>query len=108
MELSGNQLLALINDVLDMSRIESGRVTINEEPVEVTGLVNELRTIIQPSFDQKSLTLAVNTEAVTHQGILCDKLRFNQVMLNLLSNAVKFTPAGGTVTVTVTEEPDAP
>ena len=105
---SGDQLLALINDVLDMSRIESGRITLHEQEENVEEMVRELSTVIRPTIDQKRLTLVVDTSGVTHSGIVCDKLRLSQVMLNLLSNAVKFTPEGGTVTVSVLEEPGAP
>ena len=107
-EISGNQLLALINDVLDMSRIESGRVTLQEQEENVQSLVTELRTIIQPTIEERHLTLVVDTAGVTHSGVVCDKLRLNQVLLNLLSNAMKFTKPGGTVSVTISEADGAP
>ena len=107
-ELSGNQLLALINDVLDMSRIESGRITLQEDEEDLVDLVTELRTIIQPTIDEKQLKLTVETGSITHTGVVCDKLRLSQIMLNLLSNAMKFTPAGGTVSAIVNELPGAP
>lgn len=106
---ASNHLLALINDVLDMSRIESGKVTINERPENLADILHGLRNIIQSDIHAKHLELFIDTVNVSEEEIFCDKLRLNQIMLNLISNAIKFTPAGGTVAVQVTQKPsDAP
>lgn len=103
--ISSQHLLSLINDVLDMSRIESGKVTIDENAVLLTEIVQDVKTIAQSSISTKKLELTVNTQNVIHESIVTDKLRLNQVLLNILSNAVKFTPAGGKVALTVIEKP---
>ncbi len=102
---SGNHLLSLINDILDMSRIESGSVKIEEEPVHLPELFENLRTIVQPDIEAKEMDFSIDTHAVTHEHVLCDKLHFSQVMLNLLSNAVKYTQPGGTISVCAFEKP---
>ena len=101
---SGQHLLALINDVLDMSRIESGKVVIEETDVHLPDMISELRTIIQSNIVSKQLELSINTQKVKHEDIITDKLRLNQVLLNILSNAIKFTPAGGTIIFDVIEK----
>ncbi len=106
---ASNHLLSLINDVLDMSRIESGKVTINERPENLAEILQELRNIIQSDVHAKNLELFIDTVDVTDEEIFCDKLRLNQILLNLTSNAIKFTPAGGTVAIRVTQKPsDSP
>ena len=102
---SSQHLLSLINDVLDMSRIESGKVTIEEADVHLPDVIHDLRTIIQPNIASKQLELFIDTQDVTHEDIVTDKLRLNQVLLNILSNAIKFTPAGGTISFRVIEKP---
>ena len=102
---SSRHLLSLINDVLDMSRIESGKVTIEETEVHLPDLIHDLRTIIQSNVEDKQMKLVVETQDVVHEDIMTDKLRLNQVLLNILSNAVKFTPAGGTIRFSVIEKP---
>jgi len=102
---SSQHLLSLINDVLDMSRIESGKVTIEETEVHLPDVVHDLRTIIQSNITAKQLDLFIDTQDVTHEDIITDKLRLNQVLLNILSNAIKFTPAGGTISFRVIEKP---
>ncbi len=104
---SSQHLLALINDVLDMSRIESGKVTIEETEVHLPDLINDLQTIIQSNIDSKKLKLFVDTKDIKHEDIITDKLRLNQVLLNILSNAIKFTPSGGTVNFRVIEKPSS-
>ena len=101
---SSQHLLSLINDVLDMSRIESGKVTIEEADVHLPDVIHDLRTIIQPNIASKQLELFIDTQDVTHEDIVTDKLRLNQVLLNILSNAIKFTPAGGTISFRVIEK----
>ena len=96
---SSTHLLSLINDVLDMSRIESGRVKIEEKNVHIPDVLHDLRTIIQGNVAAKRQDLYIDTQDVVHEDIITDKLRLNQVLLNLVSNAIKFTPAGGTIEV---------
>ena len=101
---SSQHLLSLINDVLDMSRIESGKVTIEESEVHLPDVIHDLRTIIQSNISSKQLELFIDTQDVTHEDIITDKLRLNQVLLNILSNAIKYTPAGGTISFRVIEK----
>ena len=104
---SSQHLLSLINDVLDMSRIESGKVTIEEAEVHLPDVIHDLRTIIQANVTAKQQELLIDTQDVKHENIITDKLRLNQVLLNILSNAIKFTPAGGTISFRLIEEPSA-
>ncbi len=102
---SSNHLLSLINDVLDMSRIESGNVVIEEKPECLSEILQGLRNIIQADIHAKHLELYIDTIDVTNENIFCDKLRLNQILLNLLSNAIKFTNPGGTISLKVTQRP---
>ena len=102
---SAQHLLSLINDVLDMSRIESGKMTIEEADVHLPDVIRDLQTIVQPDVASKQLDLLIDTQDVTHEDIVTDRLRLNQVLLNILSNAVKFTPEGGTISFRVIEKP---
>ena len=101
---SSQHLLSLINDVLDMSRIESGKMTMDETEVHLPDLIHDLRTIIQANVSAKQLNLNIETENVVNEDIIVDKLRMNQVFLNILSNAIKFTPNGGTISFCVSEK----
>lgn len=92
---SGQHLLSLINDVLDMSRIESGRVKIEEKEVHLPDVMHDLRTIVNASIVSKNIEFFIDAVDVKNEDILCDKLRLNQILLNLLSNATKFTQNGG-------------
>ena len=105
---SGNHLLSLINDVLDMSRIESGKMSLEEKPCSMPDILHGLRSIVQADVHAKQLELYMDAVDVVNEEIYCDRLRLNQVLLNLLSNAVKYTPAGGVVSIRVTERPGAP
>ena len=105
---SSKHLLSLINDVLDMSRIESGKMRIEETEVSLTGIVSDLKTIVQADADAKQLDFVVETVDISNDMIFCDKLRLDQVLLNLLSNAVKFTEPGGAVRLSVGQNPGAP
>lgn len=105
---SGNHLLSLINDVLDMSRIESGKIRLNENKCSLPKLLHGLQNIIQADIKAKQLEFYIDTVDVFDENIYCDKLRLNQVLLNLLSNSVKYTGAGGSVSMRVTEKPGAP
>lgn len=103
--ISSRHLLSLINDVLDMSRIESGKITLEETEVHLPDMIRDLRTIVQANVDEKQLYLTVDTEDMVHEDVIMDSLRMNQILLNILSNAVKFTPAGGTIALRVKELP---
>ena len=96
---SSNHLLSLINDVLDMSRIESGKIHLEETEVNLSDVLHDLKTIISGQIHAKQLDLYMDVMDVTDEDVYCDKTRLNQVLLNLLSNAIKFTPSGGTVSV---------
>lgn len=102
---SGQHLLSLINDVLDMSRIESGTIKLDNAPVHLPDVLHDLRTIILGNISAKQLDLYVDTQDIQHEDIVTDKLRLNQILLNIVGNAVKFTPAGGTINIRVTEKP---
>ena len=101
---SGKHLLSLINDVLDMSRIESGNVKIEENEVHLPDILHDLRTIIYSNIKAKQLDLFIDTQDVVHENIVTDKLRLNQVLLNIAGNAVKYTPAGGMVSIRIIEK----
>ncbi len=102
---SSRHLLSLINDVLDMSRIESGKKTIEETSVHLPDVIYDLKAIIQSNNASRQLELVFDAQGVIHEDIITDKLRLNQVLLNILSNAVKFTPDGGTISFSVAEKP---
>ncbi len=105
---SSEHLLSLINDVLDMSRIESGKVRLDEKETHLPDVLHDLRTIIQANVHAKQLELFIDTVDVVHEDIICDKLRLNQILLNLISNAVKFTKPGGMISIRVSENEDVP
>ena len=98
---SGNHLLSLINDILDMSRIESGKIHLEETEVNLSEVLHDLKTIISGQIHAKQLELYMDAMDIMDEDVYCDKTRLNQVLLNLLSNAIKFTPAGGTVSVRI-------
>lgn len=98
---ASRHLLGLINDVLDMSRIENGKMAINSEPFNLKRAVENLRTIIQPQCRDHGLDFEILLENTQEEELIGDALRLNQVLLNILSNAVKFTPAGGSVRLTI-------
>ena len=95
---SSQHLLSLINDVLDMSKIESGKTILNLSDVNLANIVNEIDDIIRPQAKQKNQTFVVKSDNVEYGWIKADKLRLNQILLNILSNAVKYTPEGGLIT----------
>ena len=101
---SGKHLLSLINDVLDMSRIESGSVKIEKTNVHLPDVLEDLKTIILESVHAKQQKLLIKMQDVVHEDIITDKLRLTQVLLNIISNAVKFTPVGGTIHILVKEK----
>ena len=99
---SSEHLLSLINDVLDMSRIESGKVSIEEKEEDLGEILHTLRNIVQADISNKQLDLFIDTD-VANQFVICDKLRLNQVLLNILSNSIKYTQPGGMVSLRVKE-----
>ena len=103
-ENSGNLLLAIINNVLDMARIESGRAELDESYARIDQAMDEIKSVFEPQADQKGLNLIFETQ-VEHPHVLCDITKTKQILVNLISNAVKYTPAGGTITVAVQELP---
>ncbi|MDE5994761.1 MAG: response regulator [Oscillospiraceae bacterium] len=105
---ASKHLLSLINDILDMSRIESGKVKIEENEASLPEIMHDLKTIVQADVKSKQLSFHVDTLDVTNETIICDKLRLNQVLLNILSNAMKYTGPGGTVSVRIIQTDDAP
>ena len=105
---SSQHLLSLINDVLDMSRIESGKVTLEAKPVHLPELVHELRDIIQAVVSEKDLSLTLDTVGVENEDVIADPLRLEQILINVLANAVKFTPDGGQISLWIVQKDAAP
>lgn len=105
---SSEHLLSLINDVLDMSRIESGKIQIQEVECSLPNLAHGLRSILQSSIASKNLDFFIDTVDVEHEMIICDKLRVNQILINIASNAVKYTNSGGKIKVKISETEGAP
>lgn len=105
---SSNHLLSLINDVLDMSRIESGKVKIEESPCSIPIVMHDLRNILQTDIKAKRLDFFIDTVDVVDENVICDKLRLNQILLNCMSNAMKYTKAGGTVGLRIIQKGHAP
>ena len=105
---SSNHLLSLINDVLDMSRIESGKVKIEESPCSIPIVIHDLRNILQTDIKAKRLDFFIDTVDVVDEDVICDKLRLNQILLNCMSNAMKYTKAGGTVGFRIIQKGHAP
>lgn len=101
---SSHYLLDLINDILDMSRLDSGMLTIASEPFSLERMLNELRTMMETDANRRGLNYRIETD-ISHGGVAGDVIRLRQVLTNLLSNAFKFTPEGGTVILRVTEKP---
>lgn len=101
---ASQHLLSLINDVLDMSRIESGRVVLEQKPLHLPTLVQDVRDIIQSNITAKGLAFTVDLAGVRDEDVIGDPLRLQRILLNILSNAVKFTPSGGSITLRVVEK----
>ena len=104
LESSGQLLLGIINDILDMSRIESGKTTLNVEPMHLPQQLDQLSTMIRAQTNEKAQTFTVSTH-LRHENLLADPTRLNQVLMNILSNAVKYTPRGGHIRFEVEELP---
>ncbi len=102
-DVSSNHLLSLINDVLDMSRIESGKIHLEETEFRLTDVIQELKNMLMLEMQSKNLKFHIDMEDASDGHIICDKLRLNQILLNLLSNAMKFTAPGGSVNVRISK-----
>ena len=105
---SGNHLLAIVNDVLEVSRIESGQTKLEELPCNIKNIVDEVEVIIQGQAQEKTQTFIVDTSKVKDYYIYCDRLRVKEVLVNLLGNAVKFTPKGGKIELRIIQNEPAP
>ena len=105
---SSEHLLSLINDILDMSRIESRKVKINENPLHLPELLHDIRTIVQPNITSKQLDFLIDTVDVKNEDIIADKLRLTQILLNILSNGIKFNRTGGTISLRIRQLKSAP
>ena len=103
--MSSRHLLGLINDVLDMSKIESGKMTLNEELVSLRDVMESMVNIVQPQVKAKHQKFNISIFNILSENVHCDSVRLNQVLLNLLSNAIKFTPENGSIDVSLHEEP---
>ncbi len=103
--LSSKQLLGLINDILDMSKIESGKLTLSYERISLRDLFDGIVSVMQPQINSKKQSFDVHIENVETENVWCDGVRLTQVLLNLLSNATKYTPEGGSIRVSLSEEP---
>ncbi len=104
-QLSSRHLLGLINDILDMSRIESQKVTLNAENVSLAEEIGQIDSMIRTQATEHHQNFQIHGNRVTHEYLICDGVRLRQILLNLLSNAVKYTPDGGAVTLDFTEVP---
>jgi signal transduction histidine kinase/DNA-binding response OmpR family regulator len=104
---SSEHLLSLINDILDMSRIESGKMTINEKVESLADILHALRDIVQADIQARQHHFFIDTFGIHHELVHCDRLRLNQVLFNLVSNAIKYTPPGGTISLRIVEKATA-
>ena len=102
---ASQHLLNLINDVLDMNKIESGSTTLSLAEMDLAEVIDEINTIIRPQTKAKGQTFDIFVASLEHEHLKGDKLRINQVLINLLSNAVKYTPEGGNIQLRVEERP---
>ena len=104
-KISSDHLLSLINDVLDMSRIESGQMKLKEEPFSLLQIIDELKNIFISTVKEKDLSIKIELIDVVHEYIVCDKMRISQIFINIVSNAIKYTNPKGIITIKVIEEP---
>lgn len=100
---SSSHLLSLINDILDMSRIESGKASLDERPCLISDIFSNIENILMPEVETKGLIFNVSTKNVKHNAIVCDELKLNQILLNLLGNSIKFTGSNGVVDLDIAE-----
>ena len=105
---SSEHLLSLINDVLDMSRIESGKMNITNRPENLADIIHTLRGLVLADVRSREQTLLINLDDVHDEMIMCDKLRLNQVLLNVVSNAIKYTLRNGSILMNIAEKPAEP
>ena len=105
-EKSGKHLLSLINDVLEMSRIESGKQELELVPSDIEDMLDEIRDLFSPQMKEKEIDFVVDTKVLKKRRVVIDRVRFNRILLNLVSNAYKFTPQGGRVLVTLKQSED--
>ena len=101
---AGKHLLGLINDILDMSKIESGSMQLNEEPFNISDLLNTMLTIVQPQIKEHNHSVKINTQGIQHPNVIGDSMRIQQAFVNIIGNAIKYTPDGGDISVTVKEK----
>jgi signal transduction histidine kinase/DNA-binding response OmpR family regulator len=101
---SSKHLLSLVNEVLDMSKIESGKIDLEEEDFNLSDLIDNVLTMVRPQIEEHSHELVVNIRDVEHEQVVGDSLRIQQLFINLLSNAIKYTPDGGKITLSITEK----
>ena len=101
---SSRHLLGLINDVLDMSKIESGKMTLNDERVSLREIMDSIVSIVQPQVKSKNQKFNISIFDIMSENVHCDSVRLNQILINLLSNAIKFTPDGGSIDVILNEK----
>ncbi|MDO4493948.1 MAG: ATP-binding protein [Clostridia bacterium] len=106
-EQSGGMLLSIINNVLDMARIESGKATLDEDIARAEDVTNAIESVFEPEAKKKGIAFLVRTE-VEHGTVICDETKIKEIFSNLISNAIKYTPAGGRVSVVTDEIPGAP
>jgi signal transduction histidine kinase/DNA-binding response OmpR family regulator len=102
--LSGKHMLGLINDILDMSKIESGKLTLNIEQVSLREVMDSIVSVVQPQLKAKKQRFDAFITDITVEDVYCDSVRLDQIILNLMSNAIKFTPEGGSISIGLTEE----
>ena len=102
---SSRHLLGLINDMLDMSKIESGKLTLNMEPLSLREIMQNIMTIIQPQIQEKNQRFSIYIHEIYHENVCSDRVRLAQILLNMLGNSVKFTPEGGVIEAELYEEP---
>ena len=102
---SSRHLLGLINDMLDMSKIESGKLTLNMEPLSLRDIMQNITTIIQPQIQEKNQQFKIYIHDIYHENVCSDRVRLSQILLNILGNAVKFTQEGGIIELNLYEEP---
>ncbi|MDO4188529.1 MAG: ATP-binding protein, partial [Lachnospiraceae bacterium] len=104
---SGDHLLSLINDVLDMSRIESGKMKVELSPCNLSEMINDIELLTKANVDEKNQTYKTIIDSLSHPYVMCDRLRLNQVLINCIGNAVKYTMEGGHIEVSLTERNSA-
>ncbi len=102
---SSRHLLGLINDMLDMSKIETGSLTLNMEPLSLCEIMQNITTVIQPQIQEKKQSFNIYLHDIYHENVCSDRIRLSQILLNILGNAVKFTQEGGTIEADLYEEP---